>query len=355
MSAAIRVAILGATGYGAGELLRLLAQHPSAEVVALTTTSQPGARVGDVHPHLRGFYDHLRLERELDLARLRGRGPAIVFSALPHGASATALESLLSIAEAERTVEGELRVIDLSGDFRLQEEDLHTAHYPETPWLAARRAQFTYGLPELFRPAVRNARHIANPGCLASGAILAVAPLAVDLRGPLALDAKTGSSGSGRQLRETTHHPTRHADFRAYKVLAHQHEPEIRQALGDARGTRVETSFVAQSLPVSRGIFVTAHATLAAPTTTAELRARYTDFYAESPFVRVVTDSPTLQDVVGSNFCDVSVTVRGRQVVALAALDNLVKGMAGVAVQNMNLLCGLSECTGLWSAALRPV
>jgi len=137
--------------------------------------------------------------------------------------------------------------------------------------------------------------------------------------------------------------------------LAHQHEHEILQALGDASGERVKTSFVAQSMDTSRGIFVTVHATLPQPSDTGSLRERFAEFYADSPFVRVVEDSPELQNVVGSNFCDLGVACREWQVVAMAALDNLVKGMAGTAIQNMNLMCGLPETTGLWTPSFRPV
>ena len=209
---------------------------------------------------------------------------------------------------------------------------------------------------ELNREAIRAAGCVANPGCLATAAILAAAPLAdAQFGGPLAIDAKTGSSGAGREPKDTTHHPTRHADFRAYKPLAHQHEPEILQALGDPLGQRIELSFVPQSMAVLRGVFATVHATLAEPTDTGALWQRYETFYAGSPFIRVVVGSPTLEDVVGSNFCDIGVAVRGRQVVVMSALDNLIKGMAGAAIEKMNLMCGLPETTGLWTPSLRPV
>ena len=350
MSRPIHVATLGASGYGAAELLRLCTQHPAVEVVSVTSTSQSGQRLDHLYPHLRGFYD-LAVSESIDIERLLAGEHAVVFSALPHGVSAATLDELLSHAPAER-----IRAIDLSGDLRLQDMELHARYYPKSPALPQRRKEFVYGLPELFRERVRGAQYVANPGCLASAAILAVAPLTgPEFAGVVALDAKTGSSGSGRQLKETTHHPTRHGNFRAYKPLAHQHEPEVLQILGDPHGTRIQTSFVAQSLDTVRGIFVTAHLSLPEPTDVGTLRQRYADFYADSPFVRVVDDSPELQNVVGSNFCELSVACRGRQVVAMAALDNLIKGMAGVAIQNMNLMCGLPETTGLWTPALRLV
>jgi N-acetyl-gamma-glutamyl-phosphate reductase len=354
MTRPIHAAILGASGYGAAELLRLFTQHSAVEVVAVTSTSQVGEPVARVHPHLRGFYD-LAITGAIDYERLLAGRHVVVVSTLPHGASAVAIDRLLSDVpkDGERQ---RLRVIDLSGDLRLSDIRLHEQTYPETPALPEHRAAFVYGLPELFRERVRTARCVANPGCLATAAILAAAPLTGSgFTGALVIDAKTGSSGSGRQLRDTTHHPTRHADFRAYKPLAHQHEPEILQALGDPHGERIKVSFVAQSMDTARGIFVTLHLTGPQPESAAALARRYREFYADSPFVRVVDESPTLQDVVGSNFCDIGVATRGRQIVVMAALDNLVKGMAGTAIQNMNLMCGLPETTGLWMPSLRPL
>ena len=156
-------------------------------------------------------------------------------------------------------------------------------------------------------------------------------------------------------MKDETHHPTRHGDFRAYKPLAHQHEPEILQAWGDARCERIELSFVAQSMDVARGIFATVHVTLPEDADCDALLRRYRDYYSDSPFVRVVDGSPTLQDVVGANFCDVGIACRGRLALAMSALDNLVKGMAGTAIQNMNLMCGLPETTGLWTPSFRPI
>jgi len=350
MGPTIHVAILGASGYGAAELLRLFTQHPAVRVTSVTSTSHVGEPVDRVHPHLRGFYD-LPVSAEIDRDLLLSAEHAVVISALPHGASGPAVDKLLT-----QIPDTKLRVIDLSGDLRLQDAATHQRHYPESPLLRERRASFTYGLPELNRTAISKARCVANPGCLATAAILSAAPLmTAGLRASVSIDAMTGSSGSGRQLKDTTHHPTRHADFRAYKALSHQHEPEILQAWGDPLGERIELGFVAHSMPTARGIFVTTHVTFPEAPAAGELQKRYRAFYEKSPFVRVVDESPTLQDVVGSNFCDVHVASRGRQVVAMATLDNLVKGMAGAAIQNMNLMCGLPETTGLWMPSFRPI
>ena len=354
MTRSIKAAILGASGYGAGELLRLFTQHPFVEVVSVTSQTNAGQPIASIHPHLRGFYD-LRITEGIDFERLLDAEHAVILSALPHGASGATIDRLLGEAE-QLSRDADVRAIDLSGDLRLKDAGQHQQYYPETPLLADRRRASIYGLPELFRERIPAARLVANPGCLASASILAAVPLAADgFTGPLVIDAKSGSSGSGRQLKDTTHHPTRHADFRAYKPLAHQHEPEILQGLGDPLGERIQASFVAQSMDTARGIFVTVHLTLAEAERPDALQQRYREFYAGSPFIRVIDGTPTLQDVVGSNFCDIAVAARGRQVIVMAALDNLVKGMAGVAIQNLNLMCGLAETTGLWMPALRPV
>lgn len=380
MEPAVNVAILGASGYGAGELLRLLTQHPAVEVACVTSTSAAGELIEAVHPHLAGFYPGLRVSESVDVATLSGAGrTGVIISALPHGSSGAAVARFLTETDAgsrsRRTAvaAGKLasaparsqpggsvstgpRLIDLSGDMRLSCLEAHRRHYPESAALESERREFVYGLPELNRERIAEARCVANPGCLATAAILAAAPLVGEgFEGTVVVDAKTGSSGSGRALKETTHHPTRHADFRAYKPLAHQHEPEILQAWGDPHGERIGLSFVAQSMDAARGIFVTVHLTLAEEVSAEELRGRYAAFYKASPFVRMRRESPTLQDVAGSNFCDIAVAARGRQVIAMAALDNLVKGMAGTAIQNMNLMCGFSEKTGLWTPSMRPI
>jgi len=354
MSHPIHVGILGGSGYGAAELLRLLTQHPSAEVVSVTSSSSAGESITSLHPHLRGFYD-FRTTESLDLNKLLAAEQAVVFSALPHATSGAMIDRLLQAFEKLSASE-KVRIIDLSGDLRLRDPANHVRLYPESPLLPDRRRSFVYGMPELFREQVQTARWVANPGCLATASILAAAPLVeAPFAGTVAIDAKTGSSGSGRALKDTTHHPTRHADFRAYKPLNHPHEAEILQAWGDPRSMRVKVSFVPQSMDVSRGIFATVHLKLAESTTTQDLHDKYAAYYETCPFVRVVHESPTLQDVVGSNFCDVSVVCRGRQVIAMAAIDNLIKGMAGTAIQNMNLMCGLPETAGLWAPALRPI
>lgn len=346
MKRSIGVAILGGTGFGAGELLRLLSRDEDCEIVSVTSTSASGSALADVHRHLRGFYD-LRFDRELDWARLKEHETRVVFSALPHGASGRAVKELVRESLATH-------VIDLSGDLRLSDRTIHERFYPDSPFYSEMREAVVYGLPELLRERIRTANLIANPGCLATACILALLPLARKMSGAVSLTAQTGSTGSGRGLKESVHHATRHDDLVAYKVLAHQHEPEILQALGDPYGKVLRTSFVSQSLPLSRGIYVTAHTEMGSERDAAEAPEHFRSFYGTAPFVRVCATPPHLRDVVGTNFCDVHVAVRGRQIVVLAALDNLGKGMAGTAMQNMNLMLGRDEAAGLFEPSLGP-
>lgn len=351
MTAAIGVSILGGTGYGAGELLRLLLQHPLVSVENIVSQSMAGKPVTTAHTALEGMYPK-HFDAEFDFEKLKPFKHKVVFSALPHGTGAKILEGLI---EAHGD---ELLIVDLSGDFRLKDQATHQAHYPETEFNQAIRDSFVYGLTELAREQVSRAKRIANPGCLSSACILAAAPLSklqASFVSSIHFDAKTGTSGAGKSLKEAFHHPSRHANFEAYKVLEHRHEPEIQEGLAIAFGSVQETMFVPHLLPVSRGIFVTAYVELASDITQEKIEAAYKEFYKDSPFVRIRKTTPSLTDVIGSNFCDVSVTVRGRQVVAMSALDNLVKGMAGQAIQNMNLMCGVNETHGIWLPPLSLV
>ena len=352
MSKEVGVIILGGTGYGAGELLRLLTFHPSVEVHSVISSSAQGKRIDSVHKHLRGFYE-LEFSEAVDFGSLTKYEKVAVFSALPHGTSGEYLEKLYKAAGPD--VESKLLLIDLSGDLRLKNEGQHSEFYPDTPFLTEFRERFVYGLCELNREEITQARFITSPGCIATACELAALPIITEeLEGALVFDAKTGSTGSGKALKEITHHPTRVANFSAYKTLAHQHEPEIQQTLKSVSKSETLTSLATQSLPLSRGIFVTVHGTFKREISQAEAEKKFAGFYNSSPFIRLVKDSPQLQNVVGTNFCDISVKVRGRQFVVLSAIDNLVKGMVGQAIQNMNLMLGIPEKTGIFQPALGP-
>ncbi len=346
----IGAAIAGGSGYGAGELLRFLCRHPDVEIVSVVSSSNPGSSISSIHPHLRGFCD-FAFAPEVDFSRLARFEQSVVFTSLTHGASARFIVEMLPRAEKQQT-----KIIDLSGDLRLRDEVLRRKHYPENTAGDELVRRFVYGMPELQREQIRAAQFVSNPGCLASGCILAAAPLVSRFNiASLHLDAKTGTSGAGKAPRSEFHHPEIHGNMWAYKVLEHRHEPEIAQALCGCAGRNVEISFVPHVIPASRGIYVTAYAAAAEEISQTGLLTAYREFYQHSPFMRVVDAVPQLHNVVLSNFCEVTARVRGQQIVAIAALDNLVKGMVGQAIQNLNLMCGLDEAAGLWMPAPGPM
>ena len=344
----IGIAVIGGTGYGAGELLRLLSAHPEAEVVSVVSRSKAGEAISSQHPHLSGFFDN-DFENEFNPDCLEGYQEKVVFTALPHGVAAETIANLYP-----SVVESNTKLIDFSGDFRLQDSKQRELHYASAGVSAEIYSSFVYGLPEINREKISKAQFVSNPGCHALTCVLAAAPIAAaDIKCTISFDSKSGSSGAGRAPQEAFHHPQTHANAWAYKILQHRHEPEIAQGLGDDKGERLSISFVPHVIPSARGIYATAHIRVdKSLESSAELARRYRDFYRDSSFVRVRDNAPELNSVAGSNFCDVAVFKNGDTIIAIAASDNLVKGMSGTAVQNMNLMCGLEETTGLWTPAL---
>jgi LysW-gamma-L-alpha-aminoadipyl-6-phosphate/LysW-L-glutamyl-5-phosphate reductase len=351
----IRVYILGGSGYGGGELLRLLSQHPQIESIRAVSRKYAGQPFWKVHPNLRGVVDG-SFDAQPDWAAYATAGTPVVFSAMPH----FELAQLLSQLEAdwsEHKLTDRLSLIDLSGDFRLDDADDFERAYGKPHAYPKALGSFVYGLPEWQKERIRGAQRIASPGCFATAIQLALLPLAglKDL-GFIAVSAATGSSGSGATPSETTHHPTRADDFRAYKVLNHQHEAEITRLL-DAEATRgYSLAFVPHSAPLVRGIFATIqlHPPAALGLNGKMLRKKYEDFYHHASFIRLVEDTPRIAAVVGSNFCDIAVHEKDRNVVIMTALDNLVKGMAGQAIQSMNIAQGFDEMLGLNFAGSYP-
>jgi N-acetyl-gamma-glutamyl-phosphate reductase len=344
----IKVGIFGGSGYGGSELLRILLFHPRAEVSLVTANEHAGKAVGEVHKNLYGLTS-LRFEKTPD--DFEGLGELdCVFLALPHG---QALEI------APRLPSG-VKVVDLSGDFRLRDAAEFKEHYGREHTAVELQREFVYGLTELNRERIKTARLISNPGCFATATLLGLAPLAASgaLAGRVVVDAKTGSSGSGAKAAANTHHPQRSNSFYAYKPFTHQHVPEIEQTLGDvsAGGWASELVFMTHSLPVSRGIFASIYAETkeGKQLTADDLASLYEDFYRGSFFVRLVKGSPDINWVKTTNFCDIGFAARGRQVAVFSAIDNLVKGAAGQAVQNMNLMFGLDEREGLMLVGGNP-
>jgi N-acetyl-gamma-glutamyl-phosphate reductase len=337
------VAIVGASGYASRELIRILLNHPGARITGATSRQDEAPRLDAIHPTFAGRIDlacqPFDADRVADVA-------AVAFLALPHTASLEVVPAL-----RQRGV----RVIDLSADYRLTDAQVYADWYGHTHTDAEGLAEAVYGLPELFREAIPPARLIANPGCYTSTSILALAPLiAEDLveRTGIVIDAKSGVSGAGRSPKLATHFPECNESFSAYNVGRHRHTPEIDQVL-TAVGRRrdgsgpVEVIFTPHLVPMDRGIFATIYATPRGPATEHDLIGLYRTFYSESPFVRVVDHLPATKDSAGTNFCDITLRVVRGKILVLACLDNLVKGAAGVAVQNFNLMLGHAETTGL--------
>lgn len=333
-----RVAILGATGYTALELIRILLDHPQATVTALTSRQEGAPHIHAVHPSLYGRLD-VRCE-DLDAAAIAERAD-VVFGCLPHGASMAAVPELL---------ERGCRVVDLSADYRLNDPAVYAEWYGLTHTDPERTKTSIYGLPELFADRIRNATFIANPGCYTSTSILGLAPLLVkgliEPRG-IIIDAKSGVSGAGRSPRLTSHFPEVNESFVAYSVGRHRHTPEIEQVLSQASGQSVEVIFTPHLVPMDRGILATIYATPTQSVGEDELLNVYREFYAGKPFVRVVEHIPATKDSAGTNFCDITLRVVRGKILILACLDNLIKGASGVAIQNFNLMYGYPETMGL--------
>ena len=341
----IKIAIFGGSGYGGSELLRILLFHPHAEIVLVTANEHAGKSIGEVHKNLFGLTD-LRFERAPeDLSTLNETD--VAFFALPHG------QALKLVPELPAKV----KVIDLSGDFRIDDADVFEQFYKLEHTATDLQKKFVYGLTETNRKAIKTAQYIANPGCFATATLLALAPLVANvlINGKVIVDAKTGSSGSGAKASANTHHPQRMNSFYAYKPFTHQHVPEIEQHLKFIYNWwDNDFIFMTHSLPVSRGIFVSAYFETKDEVSLDYLEKKYSAFYEQSSFVRVVAGSPDINWVKNTNFCDIGFAVKGKQVVVFSAIDNLVKGAAGQAVQNMNLMFGLDERTGLVFAGSNP-
>jgi N-acetyl-gamma-glutamyl-phosphate reductase len=344
----LAVWILGASGFGGGELLRLLAGHPNVAAIQALSRSHAGEPLFKVHPNLRGIVDgEFRAEADWRNGG-GGSGPIVVFSAMPHFELARRLPEL-ETAWAEAGIADRLTLIDLSGDFRLADPATYEAAYGRPHPCPERLGDFVYGLSEWRPERLSNARRIANPGCFASAIELGLLPLAsvpgIDF---IAVNAVTGSSGSGASPSAGAHHPLRTNDFRAYKILAHQHMAEITALLATVGLRDHDLSFVPHSAPLVRGIFATIQFRLPRALDGRTLRERFEAAYRSTPFVRLVEASPRLAAVAGSNFCDIGIGTNDRQAVIMVALDNLMKGMAGQAVQNLNLALNLKETAGLW-------
>lgn len=343
MSKSFKAAVIGGSGYGGGEIIRRLLQHPQVELVRVASIDFVGEPVAAAHPNLEG-YTSLRFE-ELSAADAAA-GMDVVLMGLPHKVAAHKVPEIIAAGA---------RIVDLSGDFRLHDAAAYEKYYEAEHPCPERLGTFVYGLPELNREAIRSARYVASPGCFATTIELGLLPLAKKgwLRGPVQTVALTGSSGSGVAPSIGTHHPIRAVNLKSYKTLSHQHLPEITETLVAAGAQEFALDFVPVSVPLSRGLYATSFAHVDAALTKKEIEAAFREYYAHEPFVRVpARRQPEVAAVAGSNYVEVGVVVGEvrdgrRTVTCLSALDNLIKGGAGQGVQSMNLMLGLDETLSL--------
>lgn len=343
MTDRIDTVVLGASGYVAGELFRLLAAHPVLDLQAAISESQAGQTIESVFPYLQSSFGDQRFQSRDTLGSFftETQGPVAVFSAANHGASAALVDELLSLANGSP-----VHVVDLSADFRYSSATAYEAVYGQEHGAKDRLSEFTCALPEHLAEAPR---HIGHPGCFATALLLATVPLLkLGIVEPdLFAVGITGSTGSGGTPKPTTHHPVRQSNVFAYKPLAHRHVPEVTVLTERATGVRPSIHFVPHSGPFARGIHMTVQASLRAELDGAAIASELESFYADAPFVRVVSDTPKVKDVVGSNYAHLGVASDGESVAVMSVIDNLTKGAAGGGLQWMNRLLGLPETMGL--------
>jgi N-acetyl-gamma-glutamyl-phosphate reductase len=331
----IRAAIVGGSGYTGSELARILCRHPGIELAAITSRQNAGTPVHKVLPSLKGFTD---LEFEAQLGE--DADVDVAFLATPHGASMAIAPGLLSRG---------IKVIDLSGDYRLGDAAIYEKWYghPHQDLDGLHRA--VYGMTELFRDAIARADLVANPGCYPTCSVLSLAPLMASgwVEDKVIIDAKSGTSGAGAEPTRSTHHPACGSSITPYKVVGHRHTPEIKMALDRVSGAGNGVVFTPHLLPIVRGMLTTSYVTLKKDKSKDELQALYDSYYVGRRFVRHVT-VPSIPSTVGSNFAEVGIELADAgTIVVMGALDNLVKGAAGQAVQNANIMFNMDETVGL--------
>ena len=346
----IRVGVVGASGYGGGELLRLLSRHPNAEIACAVSETYAGQPLSASFPGLTST-SGLRFEAYGDGSATAGCDVAFL-----------AMENGKAMGLAPRLLEEGCKVIDLSADFRFRCLSTYEAWYELPHTAPAANSEAIYGLPELFRDQIRSSRLIGNPGCYPTATVLALAPLLAHRlvnSKSIIVDAKSGVSGAGRsRFGIDYHYPEANESVSAYKIAGtHRHTPEIEQTLGAAFGVPdLAIGFTPHLVPMTRGILATCYADLIHATDAASLRELYRSFYADEPFVTVSDSLPATKHTYASNYCHLGLEVdaRSNRVIVISVIDNLVKGAAGQAIQNMNIMCGLSETAGLEQGGIWP-
>ena len=339
----IPAVVLGASGYVAGELLRILAGHPQFRIAAAVSQSNAGAPVESVFPNLTGLWPDFRFRSLADLEEVL-QEPCAVFSCAPHGASAGLVANVLKLA-GER--DSDVRIVDVSADFRYATAEAYEQVYGSAHGAAELLPLFSCALPE--HRVKADTPHIGHPGCFASALLLASVPLMrfALTDGPLFASGVTGSTGAGKQPLATTHHPLRHSNMFAYRPLKHRHAPEVEEVCEAVAGHRPQLQFVPHSGPFARGIHLTMQAALKPSVDGRQVTDAFEQSYADAPFVHLTNSPPRLKNVTGGNHAHVSVAVENGTVAVFVVLDNLVKGAAGGAVQWANRMYGFDETAGL--------
>jgi len=338
MTQSINAGIVGATGYTALELMKLLLRHPHVNLTKVTSRDESRPHIGDVHTSLR---DRINLHCQPLEIESFAQGLDVAFCCLPHAASAAVVGALLDAG---------LKVVDFSADYRLNDVGTFEQWYGVTHPDADRVGKVAYGIPELFRDQIQSASLVANPGCFPSSAILPLAPLlqsGLIERKPIIVDSKTGVSGAGRKANLKFHYPECNESITAYGVGTHRHMPEIDQILDRFCEANTETIFTPHLTPMDRGILSTIYVQTAGDSTEDQLMDCLNEFYRDEPFVRVTSQIPTTKDVSGTNFCDITVRSCRGTVILISALDNMIKGASGAALQNLNAMSGFDETLGL--------
>jgi N-acetyl-gamma-glutamyl-phosphate reductase len=336
----LRTAVFGASGYAGGELMRLLARHPHVQLGQVFAKSFAGALVSDVHASVPGSAQTTRFEEFDGADNIKAD---ICFLALPHGEAMEIAPKLLD--------QGKI-VIDLGGDHRLKDRALFEKYYKKVQTSGAILEEAVYGLPEWNSTAIRASRFVANPGCYATSAILALAPALVESMiepDSIIIDSMSGVSGAGRKAAIEYSFSELNENVKAYRIGDHQHIPEIETVLGEISDEEVKITFTPHLIPITRGIYSTTYATLSGAFSDNDVKEAFQKHYADKPFVRLSASIPEVRRVTNTNFIDIYTTVlpERNQVIIISTLDNLVKGAAGQAVQNMNLVCGFPETEGL--------
>lgn len=331
----IKAAILGATGFAGEKLVEILCRHPGVEVTAACGIEEPKP--------LKDYYPRFNKITGLSLEPIVPRDIVakadVVFLALPHTVSFNYVPHFLAAGKI---------VIDLSADYRLKDVAVYNKYYGVVHKDVKNIAGAVYGLPEFYRKKIKKAKFIANPGCYPTVSVLSIAPLAAaGLVDEVIIDAKSGATGAGRKANLELNYTSINGNLYAYKIFKHQHLPEIVQTFGSIAGKKVGVIFTPHVVPMEQGILVTVYADLNKRLTREEIAGIYDKFYKNEPFIRLVPGLPKLKDIFNTNFCDIGFAVEGKKIIVVATIDNLVKGAAGQAVQNMNIICGFEEKTGL--------